>query len=167
MALTPLKWVLEIGTADNSGQISPRFYEAEYAQFADFAAAQTAATTLIGYFDAMTSGVIASHRLSLVTVEDTLILPSSGVENENRVLFSGKIVGNPTDSATQTIPAADPGIFVSAYGPGANVVDMSDTAVVNWVGLFDASGPWTISDGESWVVPTIKGKRSHSKNTNG
>jgi hypothetical protein len=102
-----------------------------------------------------------------VQVEDTLVLPASGVENENQAFFSGKIFGDPTDSATQSIPAADPAIFISTSGPGANVVNMANATVISWVALFDSNGPWTISDGEAWVNATVKGKRRHVKNSNG
>lgn len=169
MALTPLKWVLEVGLADNSGDISPRFYEAPYASFADFDAMTTAANALLAALANMTDSVVASHRKALVTVEDTLTLPASGVENENQAFFSGKIVGDPTDSATQSIPAAKPGIFVNTVGPGANVVDVNDGAVLTWIGFFDQAGPgpWTISDGEYWQSATVAGKRRHVKRSGG
>ena len=167
MALVQLKWIAEVGLADNSGDISPRFYEAPLAAFADFAAFQLGFNTLLTALNNMTDSVVANYRLSAGFVENALVLPLSGVENENRALLSGKIVGDPTDSATQTIPAATPGIFVSPSGPGANVVDTGDGAVTTWIGLFDATGPWTVSDGESGDAATVKGTRSHSKNSNG
>jgi len=167
MALVQLVWIAEVGIADNSGDIAPRFYEAPLAAFADFAAFQLGFNTLLTALNNMTDGVVANYRLSAGFVENALTLPVSGVENENQAFFSGKIVGDPTESATQSIPAADPDIFVTLSGPGANVVDMADGAVGTWIGLFDATGPWTISDGESWDAPTVKGRRRHSKNTNG
>jgi len=168
MALTPLKWVLEVGIADNSGDIAPRFYEAPYAAFADFDAFILAKNSLLTALNNMTSGVVASHRMSLVTIEDALALPASGVENENQAFFSGKIDGDPTDSATQSIPAADPAIFVSTVGPGANVVDMNAGAVLTWIGFFDETSPtWTISDGENWNGDTVSGKRRHVKRSGG
>lgn len=169
MAIVAAKWVAEVGIADNSGDISPRFYEAPVAAFADFAAFQLSFNTLLTALNNMTAGVVASYRLTQVFVEDALALPASGVENENQAFFSGKIVGDPLDSATQSIPAADPAIFVSTVGPGANVVDMSNGAVGTWIGLFDQAGPgpWTVSDGEYWQSVTVKGKRRHVKRTNG
>jgi len=169
MALTPVKWLAEVGIADNSGDIAPRFYEAPYATFADFAAFQLSFNTLLTALNNMTAGAVASHRLTLVTVEDALTLPLSGVENENQAFLSGKIVGDPLDSATQSIPAADPAIFVSTSGPGANVVNTSAGAVTTWIGLFDQAGPgpWTISDGEYWEAATVKGKRRHVKRSGG
>lgn len=167
MALTALKWVAEVGIADNSGDITPRFYEAPDAAFADYAAFQLSFATLLTALNNMTDGVVASYRLTQVFIEDALVLPLSGVENENQAFFTGKIVGDPTDSATQSIPAATPGIFTATSGPGANVVDMSDGAVTTWIGLFDATGPWTVSDGESFDAPTVKGKRRHVKRSGG
>jgi len=169
MALTQLKWFLEVGIADNSGDISPRFYEMPEASAADFDAFTTASNALIAALNNMTSGVVANYRIGAVYVEDALSLPASGVENENQAFFSGKIVGDPTDSATQSIPAADPAIFVATSGPGANVVDMNDGAVTTWIGFFDQAGPgpWTISDGEYWTSATVKGKRRHVKRSGG
>lgn len=169
MALTQLKWFLEIGVADNSGDVVPRFYEMPTASAADFAALVINANTLIAALNAVTSGVIANYRIGAVYVEDALALPASGVENENQAFFTGKIVGDPTDSATQSIPAADPAIFVNTVGPGANVVDMNNGAVLTWTGLFDQAGPgpWTVSDGEYWVSSTVKGKRRHVKRSGG
>lgn len=167
MALVELKWVLEVGIADNSGAIVPRFYEAAFGSFVDFDAFQTAATALMTLLDILTGGAFAGYKLSLQFVEDALALPASGVENENQAFFSGKIDGDPTDSATQSIPAAAPAIFVTTSGPGANVVNMANATVVSWLNLFDANGPWTISDGEAWSPSTVKGKRRHVKNSNG
>jgi hypothetical protein len=167
MALTQSKWIAEVSIADNSGKTVPRFYEAPLAAFADYDAFALAFNTLLTALNNMTSGVVAGYRLTVQFVEDALTLPLSGVENENQAFFTGKIVGDPTDSATQSVPAADPAIFIATSGPSANVVDMSDAAVGVWVGLFDATGPWTISDGENWDAPTVIGRRRHVKNTNG
>lgn len=169
MALAQLKWFLEINIADNSGDISPRFYEMPTGSAADFDAFTIAGNALRAALLNMTQGVIASYRIGAVFVEGALALPASGVENENQAFFSGKIVGDPTDSATQSIPAADPDIFTATVGPGANVVDMSDGAVLTWVGFFDQAGPgpWTVSDGEYWTSSTVKGKRRHVKRSNG
>jgi len=169
MALAQLKWFLEINIADNSGDISPRFYEMPVASAADFDAFTVLGNALRAALLNMTDGVIASYRIGAVFVEASLTLPASGVENENQAFFSGKIVGDPTDSATQSIPAAKPAIFTATVGPGANVVDMSDGAVLTWVGFFDQAGPgpWTVSDGEYWTSTTVKGKRRHVKRSNG
>lgn len=167
MAIVQLKWVAEVGIADNSGDIAPRFYEAPFAAFADFDAFVLSFNSLLTALNNMTAGVVASYRLTAAYVEDALTLPLSGVENENQAFLSGKIDGDPTDSGTQSIPAADPAIFVATSGPGANVVDVTDGAVTTWIAFFDATGPWTISDGENWDAATVKGKRRHAKNSNG
>jgi len=169
MALAQLKWYLEVGIADNSGDISPRFYEMPAASAADFDAFTLSANALRLALSNMTDGVIANYRIGAVFVENALTLPLSGVENENQAYFSGKVVGDPTDSATQSIPAAKPAIFVNTVGPGANVVDMNDGAVLTWLGLFDQAGPgpWTVSDGEYWTSATVKGKRRHVKRSGG
>jgi len=169
MALVQLKWRLVVGIADNSGDISNRTYEMPVASAADADAFEILANSLITALNAMTSGVVANYSIGAVFVEDALTLPASGVENENQAFFSGKIVGDPTDSATQSIPAADPAIFVNTVGPGANQVDMNDGAVLTWVGFFDQAGPgpWTISDGEYWQSATVAGKRRHVNRSGG
>jgi len=168
MALVQNKWTLQVGIADNSGDVTPRFYEMPVAAAADFAAFVIASNALIAALNNMTSGVVANYKLGATYVENALTLPASGVENENQAFFSGKIAGDPTDSGTQSIPAADPGIFVATSGPGANVVDMNAGAVLTWVGFFDEVSPtWTISDGENWVGDTVSGKRRHTANSNG
>jgi len=61
MALGQLKWFLEVGIADNSGDISPRFYEMPVASAADFDAFILAANALRTALAAMTDGVIANY----------------------------------------------------------------------------------------------------------
>jgi len=168
VALVQLTWNLQVGIADNSGDVTPRFYEMPVAAAADFDTFQIAVNALILALNNMTAGVVASYKIGATFIENALVLPASGVENENQAFFSGKIAGDPTSSATQSIPAADPAIFVATTGPGANVVDMNDGAVLTWVGFFDEDSPtWTISDGENWVGDTVSGKRRHTSNSNG
>lgn len=169
MAIVQLKWFLEVGIADNSGDITPRRYEMPEASAADYDAFLINVNTLIAALGNMTDGVVANYRVGAQFVQDALTLPASGVENENQAFFSGKIFGDPTDSATQSVPAAKANIFTAPSGPGANVVDMSDAAVLTWIGLFNQTGPgpWTVSDGEYWVDTTVKGKRRHVKRSGG
>jgi len=63
MTIVAAKWVAEVGIADNSGDISPRFYEAPVAAFADFAAFQLSFNTLLTALNNMTAGgrVVPSH----------------------------------------------------------------------------------------------------------
>lgn len=166
MAIDLFKWELVVSIADNSGKTVNRTYNISSEIAEDYDAFITLVDDLVTKLNAMTSGLITSYRATGVYIEDTITLPASGVENENQAFFSGKIQGDPTDSATQSIPAADPAIFVATSGPGANVVDMADAAVVAWIGLFDGAPGWTISDGETWLTPTVAGKRRHSKSSN-
>jgi len=168
MAFVQLKWFVEVNLADNSGDISPRSYEMPEAAAADYDTFVIAWNALRTALLNMTDSVIASWRIGAVYINDALTLPASGVENENQAFFSGKISSDPTDSATQSIPAAKPAIFVNTVGPGANVVDMNNGAVTTWVGFFDQASPtWTISDGEYWEAATVKGKRRHVKRSGG
>lgn len=167
MAFEILKFRLSVNIADNSGEQVRRSYEVPEGVVADYDEFIAIVPALITALDAMTSGLITGYQTEVVFINDTFVLPGSGVENENQAFFSGKIVGDPTSSATMSIPAADPAIFVSTSGPGANIVDMADAAVVAWIGLFDGAPGWGISDGEAWVTSTVSGRRRHTKNSNG
>jgi len=63
MTIVAAKWVAEVGIADNSGDISPRFYEAPVAAFADFAAFQLSFNTLLTaqQYDCWRGRVVPSH----------------------------------------------------------------------------------------------------------
>lgn len=151
---------------DNGGGVTSRTYEFVPA-IATIGAAETAAASAIAALEAVTDAVLQSYQVTEVFIEDTLALPASGVENENQAFFSAKIDGDPLESATFSVPAADPDIFTALSGPGATVVDMSDAAVIAFVALFDSAGPFTLSDGENINVATATGKRRHVKNSNG
>ena len=172
MALVAFNWQAVVTLVDNSGAPTTRTYEAPLANFTDFDSFQLAVNNAVGGLladlNAITDCVVSKVAYCQIFAENDLTLPASGVENENQAFFSGKIAGNPLKSGTQSIPGASPGIFQTPSGPGANVVNMSDIDVVNWVSNFDSPGGlFTISDGEQWELLTIKGKRRHTKNSNG
>lgn len=167
MALGLHHFELIVSIADNSGATVSRTYtvpEGSVATYAEFSALIPA---MLAAVEGITAGLITGYRSNEVYYEDTIVLPLSGVENENQVLFSGKIVGDPGKSAVVSVPAVDPAIFVATSGPGANQVDMADAAVVTFIGMFDGAPGWSVSDGEYWLTPTVSGKRRHSKNSNG
>jgi hypothetical protein len=117
----------------------------------------------------MSDSVLSSYAYKQVFVEDALVLPASA-ENNNQAILTGKITGDPLDSGTVTIPAIKASLMVSASGKGYDVVDTGDAVVNAFVELFDpnalpTAGPWTISDGETWVTATVIGKRRNTKST--
>jgi len=167
MALVLAKFRLTVDIADNSGATVTRTYEVPEGVVADFGEFSALIPAMITAINGVTAGLITAYHASEVYLEDTVVLPASGVENENQAIFTGKIVGDPLDSAIVTVPSADPAIFVATSGPGANVVNMANAAVIAFTTLFDGSPGWTISDGEAWVLATVSGRRRHVKNNRG
>jgi hypothetical protein len=167
MAFATHHFELVVAIADNSGKTVPRTYEIPEGVVADFAEFSALIPSMLAAINGITAGLITGYRATQVTYEDTIVLPASGVENENQVIFSGKIQGDPGKSGILTVPAVDPAIFVAASGPGANSVNMAAAPVLAFIQLFDGAPGWTLSDGETWLTETVSGKRRHSKNSNG
>lgn len=167
MALAIHHFELTLSIADNSGKTVPRTYEVPEGVVADFEEFEALIPSMVAAVNGVTAGLITGYRATQVVYEDTIVLPASGVENENQAIFSGKIQGDPGKSGVVTVPSVDPAIFVATSGPGANVIDMADAAVVAFIGMFDGAPGWTLSDGETWLTETVSGKRRHSKNSNG
>lgn len=130
--------------------------------------ASTAATAFVTAFMGTTDAALVSWHTYLEHVEDALAIPASGVQVEDTALLLFSIDGMPQKSATLSIPAPKPGIFVASAGDGANIVDTGDAAVI---ALRDAmlanSDPLIyVSDGEL-VDSLISGRRVHRKSRKG
>lgn len=158
----PFQLVVEI--ADNSGKTTKKTFEL---QSADAAAAATDAAAVLAAFNAVTAGVVKSYSINQVFVENALVLPASGVENENQALLSIRLASDPTKYGGFAIPAADPAIFVAASGAGANQVDTGNAQLNTLVALFTAGNEAYISDGEN-ADPALdfSGKRRHVASRN-
>lgn len=149
--------------ADNSGKVVTRRYECQDTDPAAVAALMDDwATTIEGVTDAE----IVSYSLEQRWIEDAVTLPAAGVQNENQAIITSKIDGDPTESATVTIPAPKIGIFSAATGPGADVLDPSDTALGLFQALFLDGGAFYVSDGE-FMSSVFSGRRRHVKNNRG
>lgn len=152
---------LRVELVDNSGKSTTKTYEL---QSADAATAATDSAAIIAALNAVTEAVIKSYSIAHMFVENALVLPASGVENENQALLNIRLASDPTKYATHAIPAADPGIFVAASGAGANVVDTGDAALNTYVALFTSTNEAYISDGElADGALDFSGKRRHVK----
>jgi len=149
---------------DNGGNVTKRRYELTAATIAD--ADTDMSGTVIPALQAVTDAKVKGYVVEISVVEDALTLPASGVEIENLALLDMSIVGHPEKSATLTIPAPKPTIFVATSGDGANVVDPADSAVVAYVALFEAGGQALISDGEV-ASGLVAGRRIHRKSSRG
>lgn len=165
MAFVAQDFELEVAFADNSGaKVTRRYGVVSGTTYADL---NTGLAAIISTIAATTDDLIVSYAIRSIWANDTITLPASGVENENQALLTLKLFNDPMHSGILTIPGAKPGIFVGTSGPNANVVDMADSAVTAFVGLFEDGGLLTVSDGQSVVLTGGKGKRRHSKNSNG
>lgn len=169
MALVLHHFEVVASFTETSGLSVDRTYVAgsSITTIAELAAAWALALPIIV---AMSDSVLSAYTYKQVFAENALVLPVSA-ENNNQAIFTGKITGDPLDSATVTVPAIKPGLMVSPSGKGYDVVDTGDPAVNAFVELFDpnavpTAGPWTISDGESWVTATVSGRRRNTKSTN-
>lgn len=163
MAIASAGWKVVVNLVDTGGNTTLREYPLTSA---DAAAAATDAAAVIAALDAITDAAIAGYTIGEVFLEGALVYPAAA-EVENCAEISAKIVGFPNKSATLTIPAPVVGIFTGTTGPAYNVVDMSDAALLTYLGLFDGSGPVTISDGESIIVSSAVGRRIHKKSRKG
>jgi len=169
MALVLLKYQLTVNFMETSGETVTRTYEADVAEFATFAdfitEINTPVTGFLPQLIALSDSVVSSYIPAPVYVEDALTLPAAA-ENQNQALISAKIVGDPTASATLSIPAPKDALFTSATGAGYNVVLTSYAPLAAWLSNFADAAPWTLSDGEHIVLATLKGKRRHVKSNN-
>lgn len=166
MALVSNRFEVEVTFMESSGKTVNRTYRANAAVTTPTDLAVNWALAL-PFVNAMSDSVISQYVYKQVFVEDALVLPTDA-ENNDQALFSGKITGDPTDSAILSIPAASIGIFQTPTGKGRDIVDMSDAAVLAFVDLFTTGGTnsdWVISDGETWDVDTVSGKRRNTKST--
>jgi hypothetical protein len=163
MALVSDGFKLNVNLVDKGANITSRQYEL---LAADAATALTQSTAIIAALNAVTDAVVVGYGFGENFVEDNLVYPLTA-EIENQAFFSAKIVGAPNKSATLSVPAPIEAIFTSAFGPGNNIVDMSNALVLTYLQLFDNTGPATISDGEQLVVSSASGKRRHVKSNKG
>ena len=171
MALTQTGWELVVNLVDRGGKSVNRTFEMVAVDDAgDATAVFIDAATIITRLNAVTTLVVKGYRLAAVYAEDALTLPTSAeAEAEQRLTLSALIVGDPLESATYHIPGPEQALFQAASGPGADLPNFSVTALDNFVEIFNSAGSNLayISDGESWDSNTVKGKKTHSRSTNG
>jgi len=166
MALVFSHFEAEVSLVESSGNSVPRFYRADPDVITDYASVVTNVAASLPKINAVTDSEIGSYTLKAVWVEDALVLPTDA-ENNDQALLSAKIDGDPLDSATMSIPAATIDVFVSPTGGGRDVVDTEAGSIAYiYAQMFDATGPWIISDGERINIGTLKGKRRNTKSSN-
>ena len=167
MALTGVGYELICDFADNGGKpYSRRTYPLVAT---DITLIPAIVTAMLVTINAATDAVIASYRLAQVFVEDALVLPASGVQNENQAIISAPIIGRPNKTGVVTIPAATIACFTNTSGKGANIVQPAAGVAQNYARMFDsAHGDESyVSDREFFDSDQMAGKRRHTKNNNG
>lgn len=166
MALVADGLELLVDLVDNGGNQNRRVYKLVET---DITAVDAVVADMLTKIGAVTDSVVSAYRVAQVFVEDALVYPASGVQNENQALISAKIIGNPRKSGTLSIPGAKPAIFNATSGKQANIVNMGNAAILAYVRMFDSGhgDEAYISDGEFIDASTASGRRRHTKNNSG
>lgn len=146
MALVSQGFKASVSVVDTSGSISTLRYDL---RSLDFVAAQTDLNTIVLTLATITEGVIAQTFVGEQLAEDALVLPADA-ENAIKASLSLYLAGIGQKRANLKIPAPDESIFTAATGPGYNIVDGNNAAVLDYIALFQTTGGIAnISDGET------------------
>lgn len=152
--------VLNVAFADNSGKVVNRSYEVVET---NYATAFGLADDWVATIQAASDSVVVSWFLAEKMIQDTVVLPAAGVQNENQVIVTGKLLGQPNESGYFSIPGAKITCFQATSGPNADIASFVAPSPLVTVGnLFIDGGAFYISDGENLVTP-LSGRRRHTK----
>ncbi len=163
MALTTNGWWLQVTLIDNGGNVTTKRYEL---RSADATAAAADSAAVLAALDAITDSVVSAYRYGEEFLESAFAYPAAGVENENKASITALLDTNGAKKANIKIPAPVIGIFQNPTGPGANIVDVLDAALVTYGDLFKTGNECYISDGED-LDSLVSGKRISAKSNNG
>lgn len=155
-------FTLTVNLIDAGGNISTKNYDLTSA---DATEAATDVSVVLNRIGLVTDAVVKSYSINQVFVEDALTLPAN-VEIENRASLVLQILDNPLKKARHEIPAPKIGLFMGATGTARNIVDVADTDLLSYLGIFGTGRECTISDGETIENPVgggglVSGKRIH------
>ncbi|MEE9580991.1 MAG: hypothetical protein V3V74_06735 [Nitrosomonadaceae bacterium] len=159
MSLNTQGWFLAVTLVDNgAGSVTLQYKM----RSADATEAATDAAAIIAALDAVTNAVIADYYIKHKYSESALTYPAAGIENKDKASITILLAGDGSKKANLKIPAPVIGLFTDTEGGGANVVDMSDAALVTYMDLFKSGQECYISDGED-LSKGVSGKRIGSK----
>lgn len=127
--------------------------------------ADTEALTVVGNWQAISEAALLEYHWYQAVNEDAPA-PAAGSQVENQALLSYQVDGSLTRQAVVSVPAPVIGIFSAPSGPGSNIVDASDPALVTFNAMFLSGGLLTFKDGEV-SDSFIQGKRIHRKSNRG
>lgn len=165
MALVSGGFEGSITVADNGDNRSTLSYQFDPATTPDFATALSGMAGLVTDLETIIEGEIVGYRVNQIFFEDSIALPPSNVENENKASVTYRIDGT-NKKGTLKIPTPVPGIFVGPSGASANQVDVTDLDLQAYADNFRTAGQFLISDGEK-LDQLLVGKRISAKNNNG
>lgn len=151
-----------ISLADNGGQVSVLQYQMQESSFAlalsDIALIATALA-------ALTNSKVSAYSCAERYVEDNLILPADGVQNEGKASLTVSLTGG-IKKANLKIPAPVIDMFAGTEGGAANQVNTTYVPLLTYVNYFAPAAKAYISDGET-VNSLLSGKRIHAKSNLG
>lgn len=169
MALVEQGWNLSVNLLGTDNRTVTRQYELRKTVYADLGADITA---ILEKLADVTNAAITGYTLSQRWFDETITTPGLGVGDSPALLTDvAQITVRLVDgtAATITVPAPEIGIFQSAGGAGRNIVQIDDTKVTDYVGLFqETGGLCNLSDGEQvkdGAGAIISGKRSTNRLT--
>lgn len=169
MALIEKGWYLNVDWVDKGSNVGrSRILLTVTDTAGDMDLVVTAAAAVLASLAAGSDCVVSGYQLSKSFVEDALTLPTSGnAEIEMKAHLVAKITGDPTESGVFDLPGPKDSMFIATSGPDANVVKVGSAPANAIVQIFQLGGSGYISDGETWVTATAKGKRIHKRSTRG
>lgn len=145
MALVSTGFVLEVSLVDYGNNTTSKTYQMTAA---DYDTAITDVAIVMPALINMTDAVIASYSVKEVYQQDALALPSV----VNPVSVKASMTAYINDAGSKKgdfdVPSPRIGIFQTAVGSGADIVDGSDAAVIAYYELFQTGGQLLFSDGE-------------------
>jgi len=163
MAMVSNGWWLTITLMDNGGNKTNRNFQLNSLTAVE---AATDTGTIVAALSAVSDAVVVSQSTYERFVNDDVTYPASGVEVENQALLNFNLVDHPEKAWTHMIPAPKPAIFMATSGAAANIVDITDAAVIAYAALFKTGGQVLVSDGEV-ADQLIGGRRVHRASSHG
>jgi len=114
----------------------------------DAATAEADAAIIIPQWEALTQCVTTTYFVALRMENDALVTPAAG-ERQTKAVITVRIDGS-VEKATIEIPAPEETIFRALVGDDNKIVDVTNIALLAFVGNFNASAAdkLFLSDGE-------------------
>ena len=145
MALVSAGFRLNVTMLDNSGNTTTLGFDMRETVYADVV---TDVATILAALAAVSGGEVGAYTISQVFEEDALAFPTVGFQAEVSASLTTFVEDAGTKKANFRIPMPLPAVFVSTIGAGANLVNTSLQAVLDYHALFATAGVANLSDGE-------------------